>query len=75
MPEEGPSPEGARTVPSAAPYPGAAHGWRVDGGLHPDSDRDGKVFALFGPRPDLVVWAATVNGRPGEELLVRVRLF
>ena len=63
------------TAPSAALPPGGAHGWRVDGGLQPGPARDGKVFALFGSRPDLVGWAATVDGRPGEELLARVRHF
>jgi hypothetical protein len=28
---------------------------------------------LFGPRPDLVGWAATAEGRPREELLDQVR--
>ncbi len=63
------------TAPSAALLPGGARGWRVDGGPRPGPDRDGKVFALFGPRPDLIGWAATVAGRPGEELLANVRHF
>ena len=61
------------TAPSAALRRGGAHGWRVDGGLRTGPDRDGKVFALFGCRPDLVGWPVTFDGRPGEELLVRVR--
>ena len=61
------------TAPSAALRPGGAHGWRVEGGLRPGPARDGKVFTLFGPRPDLVGWAAVAAGRPGEELLSRVR--
>ena len=61
------------TAPSAALKPCGARGWRVEGGLQPGPDRDGKVFALFGPWPDLVGWAATVDGRPSEELLQRVR--
>ena len=61
------------TAPSAALRPGGAHGWRADRGLRPGPARDGRVFALFGPRPDLVGWAATVEGRPGEELLASVR--
>ena len=69
--------QGAKRLetPSAALRPGAARGWRVNGGLQPDSARDGKVVVLFGHRPDLVGWAATVEGRPGEELLPQVRHF
>ena len=52
-----------------------AHGWRVEADLRRGPDRDGKVFALFGPRPDLVGWAATVSGRPGKELLDDVQHF
>ena len=44
------------TAPSAALCLGGAHGWRVDGGLHPGPQRDGKVFVLFEPRPDVVGW-------------------
>ncbi len=53
--------------------PGGAHGWRVESGRRPGPDRDGKVFALFGFRPEPVGWAATVDGRPSEELLPDVR--
>ena len=60
-------------APSAALVPGGARGWRVDGGLQPGPERDGRVFALFGPRPDLIGWAATIDGRPGADLLPRVR--
>lgn len=62
-------------APSAALLPGAARGWRVDGGLQPGPDRDGKVIVLFGSRPDLVGWVATLAGGPGEDLLCRVRHF
>jgi len=54
---------------------GAAHGWRVDGGPQPAAPRDGRVIVLFGRRPDLVGWLATVDGRPAEDLLARVRYF
>ena len=61
--------ETGMTAPSAALRRGGAHGWRVDGGTTPGPTRNGKVFALFGVRPDLVGWAATIAGRPSEELL------
>lgn len=60
-------------APSAALLSYGARGWRVDGGLQPGPPRDGKVFALFGPRPDLVGWAATIEGRPSVEVLAKVR--
>lgn len=60
------------TVQSAALRPGGAHGWQVDGGLQIGPHRDGKVFVLFGPRPDLVGWAAAENGRPSVKLLTDV---
>ena len=62
-------------APSAALLPGAARGWRVDGGLQSGPDRDGKVIVLFGSRPGLVGWVATLAGGPGEDLLCRVRHF
>ena len=62
-------------APSAALFPGGAHGWRVDAGLQPGPARNGRVFALFGSRPDLVGWAATAQGQPSKELLARVRHF
>ena len=63
------------TAPSAALRSGGAHGWRVNGGLQAGPVRDGKVFALFGPRPDVIGWLAATGGRPDEELLDRVRHF
>ena len=65
----------AITAQSAALRSGGAHGWRVDGGLRPGAATDGRVFALFGSRPDLVGWAATAVGHPKPELLSRVRHF
>ena len=44
-------------------------------GYRPGHPGDGKVFALFGPRPDLTGWPATAAGRPEAELLARVRYF
>ena len=63
------------TAPSAALRRGGAHGWRVDGGLQPGPEQDGIVVVLFGPRSDLVGWAATVNGRPDVGLLRNVQYF
>lgn len=63
------------TAPSAALNPGAASGWRVDGGLRSGPNRDGKVFVLFGRRPDIIGWAATIDGRPDRDLLPKVRHF
>ena len=60
---------------AAALKPGAARGWRVDGGLQPGPDRDGQVVVLFGRRPDAIGWAASVDGRPSPDLLPKVRHF
>jgi len=60
-------------APGASLLPGEARGWRVDRGLVPGPDRDGRTIVLFGRRPDLVGWAATAEGRPREDLLGRVR--
>lgn len=62
-------------VVSAALFPGAASGYMVDGGVRAGPPRDGHVVALFGHRPHLVGWAATVAGGPGLELLPKVRHF
>lgn len=59
--------------PSAALLPGQARGWIVDGGTRPAAPRDGKVYVLFGRRPDLIGWAATLSGQPPAHLLDRVR--
>jgi hypothetical protein len=68
---------GARGLlaPSAALVRGGARGWRVDDGLQAAAPRNGYVVVLFGRRPDLVGWAATIEGRPSEDLLPRVRRF
>ena len=60
-------------APSAALPKHAAAGWRVESGLQRGPDRDPRVIALFGPRPDLVGWQAATEGRPDAELLGRVR--
>ena len=63
----------ALRAPSAALIPGGAQGWKVASGLQPARRRDGMVIALFGPRPDLIGWAATIAGRPRFDLLASVR--
>jgi hypothetical protein len=60
-------------APSAALRPGGAAGWTVEAGLRRASARDGEVIVLFGPRPDLVGWPATLAGRPPATLLAHVR--
>jgi RES domain-containing protein len=60
-------------APSAALMPGGARGWRVDGGLQPAPPRNGTVIVLFGSRTDLVGWRVVEQGRPGPEVLERVR--
>lgn len=60
-------------APSAALFPGGARGWRVDGGLHLGPLRDGEVIVLFGPKPDLLGWQVVESGRPGPDLIPRVR--
>lgn len=66
---------GCLVAPSAALLPGEARGCRVDGGLHPARTRDGNAIVLFGPQPGLVGWAAAIAGRPGKDLLAKVRYF
>jgi hypothetical protein len=58
---------------SASLLPGQARGWRVNGGLAPGPERDGKTIVIFGRRPDLIGWAATGEGRPREDLLPAIR--
>ncbi len=63
----------ALVAPSAALAPGAAGGRRTDLGLQPATAADGRVVALFGPRPDLVGWLVVSDGRPDADLLGVVR--
>lgn len=67
---------GAKAIqaPSAALKVGGAAGWRVDSGLQQGPARDGRVYVLFGRRPDLIGWQAAV-GRPAADLLPHVRHF
>lgn len=60
-------------APSAALLPRTGSGWVVDSGLQPGPRRDESVFVLYGPRPELVGWAACAPGRPRPDLLPRVR--
>ncbi len=68
---------GARAIvaPSAALRGGEARGWRVADGTRRGPPRDGRVFVLFDPRPDLVAWHAAVEARPDPALLAKVRHF
>jgi hypothetical protein len=60
-------------APSAAIESPSSSGFRADGGLQRGPFRVERVFVLFGPRPDLVGWAACQVGRPRADLLPRVR--
>ncbi|MGH7264123.1 MAG: RES domain-containing protein [Candidatus Rokuibacteriota bacterium] len=60
-------------APSAALVPGVARGWRVEVGLRQTMPRDGQVIVLVGARPDLVGWEVVESGRPGADVLERVR--
>jgi len=60
-------------APSAALMPRTASGFRTEGGLRRGPRRRERVFVLFGPRPNLVGWAACTTGRPRDDLLPRVR--
>ncbi|MEP6650091.1 MAG: RES domain-containing protein [Lapillicoccus sp.] len=60
-------------VPSAALRPGTAGGHVVDRGLQQAAAADGRVFVLFGRRPDVVGWLAVDEGRPPGSLVERVR--
>ncbi len=53
----------------------AAGGWRVDAGLQGAAPADGRVFVIFGPRPDLVGWLIVDDGHPPVEVLPGVRHF
>lgn len=63
----------AIVAPSAALLEGEARGWRVEGGLRPGPERNGRVIVLFGRHPDLVAWRAAVDARPDHTLLPKVR--
>jgi len=60
-------------APSAALVAGGAHGHRVDGGLRDAPARDGRTIVLYGARPTITGWRAAHEGRPGPELLAKVR--
>ena len=60
-------------APSAALDRRTGSGYRTDAGLRPGPRREESVIVLFGPRPDLVGWAACFEGRPRPELIGRVR--
>ena len=60
---------------SAALKDGAAGGQRVEAGLRDGPAADGRVFVLFGARPDLLGWLIVDPGRPPAEALPAVRHF
>ena len=60
-------------APSAAVSGATGSGFRTDGELRRGPRRPERVYVLFGRRPDLVGWAACAEGRPRDDLLVRVR--
>ena len=60
-------------APSAALLEGGARGELVQGGLVEAADRDGRVLALFGARPDLRGWLCAVAARPSERIVPLVR--
>jgi hypothetical protein len=63
----------ALLAPSAALVAGAAGGHRTDHGLQRAAPADGRVAVLFGPRPDLLAWAAVIRAAPPVDLLPAVR--
>ncbi len=54
--------QGGIAAPLAALRPGGTHGWRMDRGLWPGPEWDGRAFARFGSRPALIGWAALPRG-------------
>lgn len=60
---------------SAALKNGLAAGWRVELGFREGPPADGRVFVLFGPRPELIGWLIVDRGRPPTELLDAVHHF
>jgi len=60
-------------APFAAVREDTPSGFRTEGGLKPARRRRERTVVLFGPRPDLVGWAACAEGRPRDDLLPRVR--
>jgi hypothetical protein len=66
---------GARRIVarSAALTRGGARGLVVDQGVHAGAARDGEVVVVFGEPVGLIGWIAADAGRPGEDLLPRVR--
>lgn len=59
-------------APSAAVRSGTRSGFTAGQTLQPGPVREERVVVLFGPRPDLVGWAACAVGRPRADLLRRV---
>lgn len=60
-------------APSAAIEPTSPSGFRTEHGLRAGPRRAERAFVLFDLRPDLIGWAACSEGRPRDDLLLRVR--
>jgi hypothetical protein len=65
----------ALEAPSAALAEGAAGGVCVRGGLVDGPPRDGRVLALFGPRPSLCGWRCALDCTLEDRVLRLVRHF
>jgi hypothetical protein len=63
----------ALIAPSAAVVPGGAGGQVTEGGLHRGPERDGSVWAIFGPHPDLPGHRVVEGGAPPVRVLDLVR--
>lgn len=60
-------------APSAAVVSTTGSGHRVEDGLRTGPRRPEETMVLFGPRPDLIGWAACQVGQPRADILRRVR--
>lgn len=61
------------SAPSAALRHSSAAPWHVDSGLQLSAMRDARTFVFFGLQPTIEAWKVVEIGRPGSELLDRIR--